>query len=52
VASEWTPSENNRRAKYYRVTRDGHKHLEKETSEWQETTAVMERFLSLGKGHA
>ena len=51
VASEWTPSENNRRAKYYRLTRAGRKQLEKEASEWQETAAVMARFLSLGKEH-
>ena len=49
VASEWTPSENNRRAKYYRLTRAGRKQLEKEADEWRETTAVMARFLSLGK---
>ena len=52
VASEWTSSENNRRAKYYRLTRAGRRQLEKELSEWQETTAVMARFLSLGKEHA
>ena len=49
VASEWTSSENNRRAKYYSLTGAGRKQLEKEASEWQETTAVMARFLSLGK---
>src|ERR1700688_5036561 len=43
VASEWTPSENNRRAKYYRLTRAGRKQLEKEASEWQDTTALMAR---------
>jgi DNA-binding PadR family transcriptional regulator len=52
VASEWTSSENNRRAKFYRLTRAGRKQLEKELSEWQETTAVMARFLSLGREHA
>ena len=52
VASEWTSSENNRRAKYYRLTRAGRKQLEKEASEWQETTALMARFMSLGKEHA
>jgi len=51
VASEWTSSENNRRAKYYSLTRAGRKQLEKEASEWRETTAVMARFLSLGKEH-
>ncbi len=52
VVSEWTSSDNNRRAKFYRLTRAGHKQLEKEASEWQETTEVMARFLSLSKGQA
>jgi transcriptional regulator len=49
VLSEWTSSENNRRAKYYRLTRAGRKELETEANDWQETAAVMARFLSLGK---
>ena len=49
VSSEWTPSEHNRRAKYYRLTRAGRRQLEAEASEWQETAAVIARFLSLGK---
>ena len=52
VVSEWTPSDNNRRAKYYRLTHAGRKQIEKEATEWQETTAVMARFLSLGKEQA
>jgi len=52
VASEWTSSENNRRAKNYRLTRAGRRQIEKEASEWRETAAVMARFLSLGKEHA
>jgi PadR family transcriptional regulator, regulatory protein PadR len=52
VASGWTVSENNRRAKYYRLTRSGRKELEREASEWRETTEVVARFLSLGKEHA
>jgi PadR family transcriptional regulator, regulatory protein PadR len=52
VMSEWTASDTNRRAKYYRLTRAGRKHLEREASEWRETTEVMARFLSLGKEHA
>lgn len=52
VGSEWSPSENNRRAKYYRLTRAGQKQLAKEEGEWQETTAIMERFLGLGKERA
>ena len=46
VASEWGLSENNRRAKYYRLTRAGRKQLEKETREWQQTAALLERFFS------
>jgi PadR family transcriptional regulator PadR len=46
VSSEWGLSENNRRAKYYRLTRAGRKQLEKETRDWQQTAAVLERFLA------
>src|ERR1700712_4576734 len=37
IASEWGASENNRRARFYRLTRAGHKLLEAETREWQQT---------------
>ena len=46
VTSEWGQSENNRRAKYYRLTRAGRRRLEKETREWEQTTAILARFLS------
>jgi PadR family transcriptional regulator PadR len=46
VASDWGTSENNRKAKYYRLTRAGRKQLEKEARDWQQTTAIVERFLS------
>ena len=46
VNSEWGASENNRRAKYYRLTRAGRRKLEKETREWERTTAILDRFLS------
>jgi PadR family transcriptional regulator PadR len=46
VASDWGTSDNNRKAKYYRLTRAGRKQLEKEAREWQQTTAIVERFLS------
>ena len=46
VDSEWGLSENNRRAKYYRLTRAGRRQLEKETRDWQQTAAVLERFLA------
>ncbi|HJW99798.1 MAG TPA: PadR family transcriptional regulator [Terriglobales bacterium] len=46
IASEWGVSENNRRAKYYRLTRSGRKQVERETRDWQETTAILARFLA------
>jgi len=39
-------SENNRRAKYYRLTRSGKRQVERETRDWQETTAILARFLA------
>ncbi len=44
VASEWGASDNNRRAKYYRLTRAGRKLLAKETRKWEQTTAILARF--------
>jgi len=46
IASEWGVSDNNRKAKYYKLTRAGHRQLEKETHEWQETAAILSRFLA------
>ena len=46
IASDWGTSENNRKAKYYRLTRAGRKQLEKAARDWQQTTAIVERFLS------
>lgn len=46
VAAEWGISENNRRARYYHLTRAGRKQLAREAREWQETTAILERFLT------
>jgi transcriptional regulator len=46
IQSEWGLSENNRRARFYRLTRAGRKQVERETREWQETTAILARFLS------
>jgi PadR family transcriptional regulator len=46
IASEWGASENNRKAKYYRLTRAGRRQLEKETRDWEQVTAIMARFLS------
>ena len=50
ICSEWGVSENNRKAKYYRLTRAGQRQLEKETREWEQATAIMARFLPPEKG--
>src|SRR5258706_15414418 len=46
ITAEWGVSENNRRAKYYRLTRAGRKRIEQETREWQRTSAILDRFLT------
>lgn len=46
VTSEWGVSDNNRRARYYRITRAGRKKVAEETREWEKTTAILARFLS------
>jgi transcriptional regulator len=47
IASEWGVSENNRRARFYRITRTGEKQLEREVTQWAEASAIMARFLAL-----
>ena len=44
IRSKWGASENNRRARFYRLTRAGRKLLEAETRDWEETTAIIGRF--------
>jgi PadR family transcriptional regulator, regulatory protein PadR len=46
IKSEWGTSDNNRRAKYYQLTRAGRKQVERETKEWNTTTEILARFLS------
>jgi transcriptional regulator len=45
IRSEWGVSENNRKAKYYRLTRAGVKQVQRATRDWRETTAILDRFL-------
>jgi PadR family transcriptional regulator, regulatory protein PadR len=45
IVSEWGVSENNRKAKFYKLTKAGRKQLERATSNWEQTTAILERFL-------
>jgi PadR family transcriptional regulator, regulatory protein PadR len=44
VAGEWGQSENNRRARFYRLTRAGRTQVEKEAREWEQTAAILARF--------
>jgi transcriptional regulator len=46
IASEWGASENNRRARFYRLTRAGHKQLQAETRDWEQTAAIIARFFA------
>jgi transcriptional regulator len=46
IASEWGVSDNNRKAKFYRLTRAGQKHLHKEAQEWERTIGIVARFFS------
>jgi PadR family transcriptional regulator PadR len=46
IASEWGVSDNNRRAKFYRLTRTGRRQLERQTRDWQQATEIVARFLS------
>jgi transcriptional regulator len=52
IASEWGTSDNNRKAKYYGLTRAGRKQVQKETRQWQQTAAIISRFLSPGEESA
>jgi PadR family transcriptional regulator, regulatory protein PadR len=47
VDAEWGASENNRRARFYRLTRAGRKQLQAETKDWEQTTALIERFFAV-----
>jgi transcriptional regulator len=47
IASEWGTSENNRKARFYRMTREGRKQLRAETEGWERTAAIMGRFFAV-----
>ena len=50
IASEWGASENNRRARFYRLTAVGRKQLQSETREWEQTAAIIARFSKFRAG--
>jgi len=47
ITSEWGASENNRRARFYRLTASGHKQLQAETRDWEQTAAIIARFFNV-----
>ncbi len=47
IASEWGPSENNRRARFYKLTRTGQKLLETEKKDWEQTADIISHFFKV-----
>jgi DNA-binding PadR family transcriptional regulator len=46
IRSSWGTSENNRKAKFYDLTKAGHRQLKRAAAEWNQTTAILARFLA------
>ena len=46
IASDWGTSDNNRRARFYRLTRAGRRQIEREARAWQDATDIVARFLA------
>jgi len=49
ISAEWGVSDNNRKAKFYALTRAGRKKLAEEARQWEQTTAIIARFLFPGR---
>lgn len=47
IVSDWGVSENNRKAKFYRLTKAGKKALQSERRQWEQTTRIVARFFAL-----
>ena len=52
IAADWGVSDNNRKAKFYRLTRAGRKRLAAESKHWEEATEVLARFFAGSEGRA
>ena len=52
ISSEWGTSDNNRKAKFYSLTRAGRKQLRQEARDWEQATSILARFLSPGEEQA
>ena len=50
IAAEWGTSDNNRKAKFYSITKRGRKQLAEETAYWERLSAVMGRVLAMERG--
>ena len=50
IAAEWGTSENNRKAKFYSITKAGRKQLANETRSWERVASVIGRMLQLERG--
>lgn len=46
IRSRWGTSDNNRRAKFYELTKAGQRRVRKAAQEWEQTTEILARFLS------
>jgi PadR family transcriptional regulator, regulatory protein PadR len=49
ISSAWGASENNRRARFYKLTRVGRRQVEKQCQRWEKATSILARFLSPGQ---
>ena len=49
ISSKWGVSDNNRRARFYQLTRAGRAHLARETRQWRLTSDIMARFLAAAR---
>ena len=49
IASAWGVSENNRKAKFYRLTSAGRRQIDREARAWKDASAILARFLSPGE---
>ncbi|MCB1022570.1 MAG: PadR family transcriptional regulator [Bryobacterales bacterium] len=50
IESEWGVSDNNRKAKFYSITKAGRKQLAHERCQWEQAGAILARFFALGEG--
>ena len=47
ISSEWGVSDNNRKAKFYKLTRAGRRQVQKEAREWEKATTILAKFVGL-----